>query len=58
MPKIDPFSPWMQPLNAKVLGGLRGMMTQQADGLGTTILRPRPMVQESKDTYSYIQGQY
>lgn len=53
---IDPFSPWMKPLNASVLGGLRGIMTQQTDGL-TTILRKSPIVSEEKDAYTYIQGQ-
>lgn len=50
---INASSPWLKPLPAQVLGGLRGMMTQQTDGQ-TTILTPRKLPWMHRKEYSYI----
>jgi hypothetical protein len=46
-------SPWLTPMDPKLLGGLRGMVSQYSDGTGNTLV-PRQLPTMKKRTYSYI----
>lgn len=50
--KMDVRSPWMTPLEPKLLGGLRSMVSQFSDGTGNTLVpRHNPTVKRRSFTY-------
>jgi hypothetical protein len=50
--KMDVNSPWLRPMETKILGGLRSKISQFSDGQQNTLVpRQEPSIQRKSFTY-------